>query len=99
MARITLRIPDSLHDDLRDEAGRQGVSLNTALVAAAARWLAGVKASAWLQEERSQDAVRAARAILARHARAARAAGSVMTEEEAGELAADLVRKYRRGKI
>ena len=98
MARVTLRIPDSLHDELREEASRQGVSLNTVLVAAVARWMASARASSWLKAERNEAAVRSARTILAQKARAAEASSETTTEEEAGEWAAELVRGHRKKK-
>ncbi len=92
MARVTLRIPDSLHEQLRQEAERQNVSLNTALVAAVAKWMEGLRGSAWLKEERDQVAIRAARQMLASHERAE---PSVMSEEQIGQWAADFVREHR----
>lgn len=45
MARLTVRLPDSLHQQLTDRAAQEGVSLNQFLVYALARIATGTTAS------------------------------------------------------
>ena len=51
MSTMTIRLPESLHDQLRDLARAEGISINQFLVVAAAEKMSALKTAEFLEAE------------------------------------------------
>ena len=51
MSTMTIRLPESLHDQLRDLAKAEGISINQFLVVAAAEKMSALKTAEFLEAE------------------------------------------------
>jgi len=66
VSAISLRLPNSLHDRLRELAAREGISLNQLLTLAAAEKVATILAFDWLEERARASDLGAFDALLRR---------------------------------
>lgn len=75
MSTLSLRLPHSLHRQIRDLARREGMSINQFLATAAAEKMAAVLTAEYLEERAKRGSREEFRAVLAKVPRARPAKG------------------------
>ena len=66
MSTLSLRLPDSLHDELRRLADREGISINQFVASAAAEKLSALRTASYLKERARRGSRRDFEAVLAK---------------------------------
>ena len=66
MSTLSLRLPDSLHDELRRLADREGISINQFVASAAAGKLSALRTASYLKERARRGSRRDFEAVLAK---------------------------------
>ena len=66
MSTLSLRLPDSLHDELRRLADREGISINQFVASAAAEKLSALRTASYLEERARRGNRRDFEAVLAK---------------------------------
>ena len=66
MSTLSLRLPDSLHDELRRLADREGISINQFVASAAAEKLSALRTASYLKERTRRGSRRDFEAVLAK---------------------------------
>ncbi len=84
MTTLSLRLPDSLHNQLRDLAKREGISINQFLASAAAEKLAALETEAYLSERTRRGRKTKFKAVLKKIPRVAPVAGDEIEAQGRG---------------
>lgn len=66
MSTLSLRLPDSLHDELRRLAEQEGISINQFVASAAAEKLSALRTASYLKERARRGSRKDFEAVLAK---------------------------------